>query len=108
MSVAPAPTPSEAAWSHIISEDNHGALVLVATSLMLVGMLMTLAMRVAIRWPWRELVGLDDILIVIASVRSSSASAYAHVLIAERPQVFAVSQGVAMFEAVHHGWAQRI
>ncbi|OQO04045.1 hypothetical protein B0A48_10688 [Cryoendolithus antarcticus] len=78
------PTGAESTWSHVISQQNHGALVSIATSLLLAGTVLLLIIRLAIRWPWKKLVGWDDAAAVIGSL-------------------LAVGQSVTMYRAVYHG-----
>ena len=55
-------------WSHAISNNDHGPLVSIVTCLMLVGSLLFLVIRFGIRWPWKQLIGLDDMTVLIATV----------------------------------------
>ena len=66
--MAATPSVSPAPMSHAISKDDHGPLVSIATCLMLAGMVLFLFIRMGIRWPWRQLLGLDDAMMVIGSV----------------------------------------
>lgn len=78
---------STSEWSHQISQGNHGPYVTITACLMLTGMVLFLVIRLAIRWPWSKLIGLDDILTFIACV-------------------IGVSETVTVFEAVHFGLGQ--
>lgn len=60
---------SEAGWSQVISSTDRGALVSIAAWLMMIAGLMSLGMRMCIRIPWRKLLGKDDYMTIIATVR---------------------------------------
>ena len=66
--MAATPKTTDDTWSDAISKDDHGPLVSITTCLMLVGMLLSLFIRLAIRWPWKQLMGFDDIATLVASV----------------------------------------
>ncbi|KXT11672.1 hypothetical protein AC579_7044 [Pseudocercospora musae] len=76
-------------WSTAITDDNHGPLLSIAASLMLVGMFMFLAFRLYIRWPWRQLIGWDDWAVIIGSL-------------------LAFGQSIAVFQAVKYGLGQKV
>jgi len=65
MSGTDSPPPN---MSTAISADQHGPLVTIATCLSLIGMFLFLLIRLAIRWPWKQLLGADDYCTIGASV----------------------------------------
>ncbi|KAK5123181.1 hypothetical protein LTR85_003379 [Meristemomyces frigidus] len=75
---------SKAEWSHRISPDDHGPYVTITACLMLTAMMLFFGIRMAIRWPWTKLIGLDDVTTIIASI-------------------IGICQSVCVFEAVHYG-----
>jgi hypothetical protein len=82
--MAATPTVSPGPMSHEISSNDHAPLVTIATCLMLTGSIIALAMRFAIRWPWSQLLGLDDAAIIAGSV-------------------LGIGQSIAIFKATQFG-----
>lgn len=78
---------TSAEWSTAISDRERGPLVTITTCLMLVAMFFFLAFRLTIRWPWRKLLGFDDLVVVLGSL-------------------VATGQAVAVFRAIHFGLGQ--
>lgn len=75
--------------SVVINPDDHGPYVTITAALMLVIMTLFLGIRLAIRWPWNKLAGLDDAATLAATV-------------------IGVVQSVAIFEAVHYGLGRHV
>lgn len=78
---------TSAEWSTAISDRERGPLVTITACLMLVAMFFFLAFRMTIRWPWRKLLGFDDLVVVLGSL-------------------VATGQAVAVFRAIHFGLGQ--
>lgn len=57
---SPQETSSTYEVSSAISEKDHGLLIPLAASICLVASLLVFALRLAFRWPWHALLGLDD------------------------------------------------
>ncbi|KAI5370922.1 hypothetical protein Slin15195_G017950 [Septoria linicola] len=83
----PTPTPSGGEWITAISDRDRGPLVTITACLMLVAMFFFLGFRMTIRWPWKSLLGFDDLVVVIGSFIASGQSA-------------------AVFRAIHCGLGQ--
>jgi hypothetical protein len=47
--------------STVVNERNHGAIVTIAAALCLTCSLIFFIARYIVRWPWRQLVGKDDV-----------------------------------------------
>lgn len=78
------PTTTTGEWSTAISDRDRGPLVTITACLMLVAMLFFLGFRMVIRWPWRKLLGFDDLVVVLGSLVSTG-------------------QAAAVFRAIHCG-----
>lgn len=57
---SPSKTSSTYEVSSAISDNDHGLLIPLAASICLVASLLVFALRLAFRWPWHALLGLDD------------------------------------------------
>ena len=55
--------------SSVVTNSDHGAVVKVTAAFCTSVSLVFLCTRLLIRWPWRELIGKDDLTICLASVR---------------------------------------
>jgi len=54
--------------SHRVNDHDHGAYVIIATVFMFVTSVSFILVRLFIRWPWRKLLGSDDLLSLLATV----------------------------------------
>lgn len=70
MSAAEASPLPTLASSNVITPNNHGAYVTITALLMLVSMVLLTGLRLSIRFPFRQLFGIDDTAIVISAVKS--------------------------------------
>ena len=71
--------------SNVITSENHGAYVTIASAIMSTIMLHFGLFRLTTRWPFRQLFASDDATIVVASVRPKRTTPYfvprkAHIL----------------------------
>lgn len=99
-----ATTSGDISPSTAINDNDHGALVKVAAGFCAALMLLSLAARLQIRWPWRSLFGKDDSVAVTASVSEIDAATMAYGLTIE--QASALAQMIVVFLAVAHGFGR--
>jgi hypothetical protein len=65
----PTDTTKGLVYSTVVDNQHHGALIKIAAGIGLTASLELLIVRLLVRWPWKSLIGLDDGVIIFATVR---------------------------------------
>ena len=90
----------EVITSTVISDNDHGALVVVVLAFCMVTSLVFLCSRAAIRWPWKDFFGVDDWATLVATVRLLISLMKTF---ADPTKLLGVVQGSLVFRAVSLG-----
>ena len=69
--MASAPTNSDPIGPGRVNGNDHGAILVIASGVMLGASLIAMALRLFQRWPWNRLLKLEDAFLIAAVVRIS-------------------------------------